>query len=313
VNAEMFGATVKYSPMKPPKPQSHIWEIDFEALEAKFTDKTRFLVLNSPNNPTGKVLQPAELDKLTKILAKHPRCLVLSDEVYEHMIYSQDDLPRIGSYPGMWEKTITMYSLGKTFSCTGWRIGFSVGDERLIKPLIASQQWLNFNVNRPAQVAMAKAMQSALLPYENSANYYEHMGTLFKRKRNELVDILKKCPLEFNVLEPEGGYFVMADISKSAHKIPIKYFYKEGASNDRTPVGNGFTELKNPNHSIDYAYCLWMTHDIGVTPLPVSFFFDNHAKNNVKEYQGTNFLRFAICKNDQTYKGVRERLLNFKF
>ena len=201
----------------------------------------------------------------------------------------------------------------KTFSCTGWRIGFALGAENLIKPMIASQQWLNFNVNRPAQVAMAKAMKNAVLPYENYQSYYHFLNHLFKKKGDELVNILKQTTLDFRVFEPDGGYFVMVDTKKSQHKIPVKYFYKEGKSNDCSPIGENLNKYNDMDYPVDFAYSYWMTHDIGVTPMPVSFFYHNNKDNkNANDYCGTDFLRFSICKNDETLKSVKEILLNHK-
>jgi kynurenine--oxoglutarate transaminase/cysteine-S-conjugate beta-lyase/glutamine--phenylpyruvate transaminase len=308
----MYGGVVKFCPLTAPQAGAQEWKIDFEKLEKTFTDKTKMLTLISPHNPTGKIFTDEEIKKLITILNKYPKVIVLADEVYEHMLYTTDKLPRIGSYPGMWERTVTIYSLGKTFSCTGWRVGFSVGDEKLIKPIIASQQWLNFNVNRPAQVAMAHAMKAALKPYENYPDYYAYLNHLFKTKKDDLVDMLKSTPLDFKVYEPDGGYFVMTDISNSWDKIPMKYFYKHGTSKDNRPVGNDISRVKNPDHAIDYAFSYWMTYDVGVTPVPVSCFFDNRNNKNPLEHRGTNFLRFSMCKNDETLHAAREKLKNFK-
>ena len=104
------------------------WTIDFDKFEETLNEKTRLLILNSPNNPTGKVLTKDELIRISKILEKYPNIVVLSDEVYEHMIYDDyESLPRLATIPGMWEKTITMMSSGKTFSCTGNRVAWAIG------------------------------------------------------------------------------------------------------------------------------------------------------------------------------------------
>jgi aspartate/methionine/tyrosine aminotransferase len=115
-----------------------IWTIDWENFEPTLNDKTRLLILNTPNNPTGKILTMEELERMVKILEKYPNIIVLMDEVYKYMVF--DDyrtLPRMASLPGMWEKTITMMSAGKTFSATGSRVAWAIGPKDLIKKVNA--------------------------------------------------------------------------------------------------------------------------------------------------------------------------------
>jgi len=308
VDALIYGANVKFMAMGAPKENSNQWTIDFEKLESLFTEKTRMIVLNTPHNPTGKVLQPWECEKMVEILAKFPRVLVLADEVYEYMYYGDNKNTRIGSYPGMWERTLSIYSLGKTFSCTGWRVGFAIGDPALIKPLIAAQQWLNFNVNRPAQVALAEAMTKSVEPYEGKSSYYTYLEELFRTKKSDLMSILNNLPYKVRLLDPEGGFFVLVDISESIPTIPIRYFYKEGVSENDKPVGDDWRQLENPDYAPDFAFTRWMTFERGVSPIPLSTFYDNSGAKSVKDYKSVNFVRFAICKSDETMDAVRERL-----
>ena len=126
VDALLFGAKINFMPLTPPQNDSTQWKIDFEKLEALFNEKTRMIVLNNPQNPTGKVLQQWEIETLIKILQKFSRVIVLSDEVsffivsllnhiqvYEYMYYGDNKNIRIGTYPGMWDRTLSVYSLGK--------------------------------------------------------------------------------------------------------------------------------------------------------------------------------------------------------
>jgi len=307
---ELYGGRIRYLPMIPPTGDSHAWKYDFDLLERTITDKTRVLLLNTPHNPTGKMLTEEEIKSFIQIIKKHPNLIVFSDEVYEHMIYEGRKHLRFGMYEDMWDRTLSIYSPGKTFSCTGWRIGFGIGPESLIKPIIASTNWINFCTNRPTQVAISEAMKKALNePYQGSNNFYKFLESDFQRKKDRLCDILNRAPFNYKVLNPEGGFFVLVDISNSIEKIPIKYFYKEGTSTNDKPVGTTFKSLKNPDHTPDYAFCKWLTFEYGVTPIPLSTFYDNSQAKGVQDYRVTNFVRFAICKSDETLDEVEKRLL----
>lgn len=307
--AELYGGQIKYLPMIPPKGDSFAWKYDFDLLERSITDKTRILLINTPHNPTGKMLTEEEIKSFIQIARKHPRLIIFSDEVYEHMVYGGRKHLRFGSYQEMWDRTLSIYSPGKTFSCTGWRIGFGLGPEGLIKPLVASQNWINFCTNRPTQVAISEAMKLALSqPYQGSTNFYKFLETDYERRKERLCKILRSAPFNYKVLDPEGGFFVLVDIENAIEKIPRKYFYKEGASTDDKVVGSNWKDLKDPDHTPDYAFCKWLTFKYGVTPIPLSSFYNNSAAKSVKDFRITNFVRFAICKSDETLDEVEKRL-----
>ena len=117
------------------------WTLDLSELEAALSERTKLLVLNTPHNPTGKVFSAAELEGIAHIVRKYPRLVVMSDEVYEFMTF--DGLPhaRISALPGMFDRTLSIHSAGKTFSATGWRIGYVIGPAPLITPLDFQKGW----------------------------------------------------------------------------------------------------------------------------------------------------------------------------
>ena len=107
------------------------WSLDFEDIEKKLNEKTKIIYLNTPHNPTGKVLTYEELNRIAKILEKYPRVIVMMDEVYEYQRGNYKELPRMASIPGMWERSITIHSAGKMFCATGIRIGWAIASEHI--------------------------------------------------------------------------------------------------------------------------------------------------------------------------------------
>ena len=126
---------------------NNVFQLDFEELESAITDKTRVLILNTPHNPTGKIFSREEMMKLADIIQRYPQVTVISDEVYEHIIFDQEKSPHISfaTIPGMWERTLTLSSSGKTFSATGWKVGWAIGPPHLTHAVTSVQQWVNFS------------------------------------------------------------------------------------------------------------------------------------------------------------------------
>jgi len=305
--AEIYGAKVKYFSLDAPRVGSDEWTIDFEKLESYFTEKTRIILLNTPHNPTGKMMKKEDVEKISKILDKFPRVIVLADEVYEHNVFDGHEHLRLATFPGMWERTISIYSGGKIFSCTGWRVGWGIGPSYLIKPMTALQNWTQFCVSRPTMASFSESLKFSLdQPYKDKANYYEWLTDLYAKKKEELLKILRDAPFDYRVLNPDGGYFIIVDLTNTIPKIPIKYFYK--TENQKSePVGD-INSLENPDFSADYAFTRWLTYEYGVTPVPMFAFYNQENAKNKKEYKGSHLVRFAICKSDETLNAVAEKL-----
>jgi len=120
--------------------------------------------------------------------------------------------------------------------------------------------------------------------------------------------VLKNTPFDLKVFEPEGGFFILVDISNTISKIPVKYFYKDGTNSTTTPVGENWKDLENLDYAPDMAFTRMMTYEFGVSPIPMSPFYNNSEFKSIKDYKGTNMVRFAICKSDETLSTVTERL-----
>ena len=178
------------------------YEIDPDALAAAFSPRTRLVLLNSPHNPTGKVFTRAELE----LVASHCRerdVLAVCDEVYEHLVYDGREHVPLATLPGMAERTLTISSAGKTFSVTGWKIGWACGPRALVAAVQTAKQFLTFVSGAPFQPAIAHALG---LPDA----YFESFRADLEGKRDRLCDGLEAAGLE--VFRPAGTYFVIADI-----------------------------------------------------------------------------------------------------
>ena len=232
------------------------WTLDMNQLEAAITPKTKLMLLNTPHNPTGKVLSQDELLQISQILQRHPHVTAVCDEVYEKLVYDKRQHVRLASLPGMWDRTVTISSCGKTFSCTGWKVGWAYGPAHLIKPIMLANQWIQYCVSTPTQRAVASVIIESDKPYQGFKTYYDYVCAEYEKKRDDLASSLKDGKL-IPVL-PEGGFFIIADTS--AYTPDVKYLNQPGP-NGESPV------------SRDWAFARWLTCEAGVTPIPPSAFY----------------------------------------
>ncbi|NUP58362.1 MAG: aminotransferase class I/II-fold pyridoxal phosphate-dependent enzyme [Pseudarthrobacter sp.] len=175
---------------------------DMDALEAAFTAQTRVVLLNNPHNPTGAVFPPAVLQRVVDLAAKYGS-IIISDEVYEHLTFGVAHTP-VASLPGAGERTITISSAGKTFSLTGWKVGWLSGPEDLVAAVRTVKQFLTYSSGTPFQSAIAKGLA---LPDA----FYEGIAAALEQKRDILSQGLRAAG--FDVFTPQGTYFVNVDTS----------------------------------------------------------------------------------------------------
>jgi N-succinyldiaminopimelate aminotransferase len=180
--------------------------IDEAALEGAWTSRTRMIVINTPHNPSGKVLSTAELDVIARFCIKHD-VIALTDEVYEHLTFDGAKHVPLATRPGMRERTVTLSSTGKTFSLTGWKVGWAVGPRALIEGVQRAHQFLTFCASTPLHAAMARALTEHGMP---SSSYLTELTRDYTKRRDYLVDVLRDCG--FDVRAPKGAYFVLAGI-----------------------------------------------------------------------------------------------------
>ena len=177
------------------------FRLDVDRLRAVVTGRTRLVLLNSPHNPTGTVLTETELAAVAQ-LAVERDLIVVTDEVYEHMTYGVPHRP-LATFPGMAERTLTVSSAGKTFSFTGWKVGWACGPASLVRAVLTAKQFLTFVSGAPFQPAVAVGLR---LP----DSYFTGLADTLRAKRDRLVEGLRSVGLE--VFVPEGTYFVTADV-----------------------------------------------------------------------------------------------------
>ena len=194
--AAMAGARLVGVPLTPPA-----WRFDAEQLAAAITPRTRVLLLNSPHNPTGRVLDRAELEQIAAACVEHD-LTAISDEVYEHLVFEGEHVP-LATLPGMAERTLTVSSIGKTFSVTGWKTGWACGPAELVAATRGAKQFMTFAGGTPFQHAAATALASA---EEHGAR----LAAELKAKRDRICAGLERAGA--TVLRPAGTYFVNADV-----------------------------------------------------------------------------------------------------
>jgi aspartate/methionine/tyrosine aminotransferase len=198
VGVALAGAVPAYVTLRPPS-----FELNESDLEEAVTARTRAVVVNTPHNPTGRVFTPSELEAIASLCRRHD-LFAITDEVYEHMVFEGEHVSLAG-LPGMWDRTVTLSSLGKTFSLTGWKIGWAVAPSHLTAGVRAAHQFLTFATATPLQHAAAAALQAPRA-------YFDDLSASYRRKRDLLATGLEEVGLE--VFVPEGTYFMMADHSR---------------------------------------------------------------------------------------------------
>ncbi|HJT59098.1 MAG TPA: aminotransferase class I/II-fold pyridoxal phosphate-dependent enzyme [Ktedonobacteraceae bacterium] len=195
-------------PLHPPT-----WTFDPDELRAAFSDKTRALILNTPQNPSGRVFTRQELSLIAELCLEHD-VTVIADEVYEHLVFAPARHIPIATLPDMFERTVTVSSAGKLFSATGWKIGWVSGPPALVDGVARAHQFITFAVHHPSQEAVAYALN---LP----DSYYDAFRAMYETKRDLMLSALDSGGLKY--FTPEGTYFVMADYSDVFDGTPLEF------------------------------------------------------------------------------------------
>ncbi len=213
----LAGAKPRFVALRPPGPDAGPtaqFRFDEAELRAAFGPRTKAILINTPHNPTGKVFSRKELDLIASLCVEHD-AIAITDEVYEHLVFEPDKSHiRIATLPGMAERTVTLSSLGKTFSLTGWKIGWAIAPPHLTAGVRAAHQFLTFAVPTPLQHAAAEAIR-------NGADSIADLVAQLAGSRAFLADTLRDAGLR--VYWPAGGYFIMADHSALGFENDVEF------------------------------------------------------------------------------------------
>ena len=237
-NVEMAGGVVVRVPLTP-----GTFKPDFDKIQAAITSKTRAILINSPHNPSGMVWRHEEMLKLQEILAP-TNILLISDEVYEHMVYEPLQHHSASSYPGLAQRAFVVSSFGKSYHVTGWKVGTVAAPASMTTEFRKVHQFNVFTVNTPVQFGLARYMSDPK-PYLNLPKFYQRKRDFFRQGLSAT---------KFKLLPGEGTYFQCADISN----------------------------LSVPEKDLGEAeFCKWLTREIGVAAIPMSAFYGNSFDQNV--------------------------------
>lgn len=220
--------------------------LDVPMLRRAVTDRTRMILLNTPHNPTGAVLSREELAAVAEVAVERD-LLVLSDEVYEHMVYDGEHVP-IASLPGMRERTLTVSSAGKTFSVTGWKIGWMTGPAGLIRAAMTTKQFLTFASGAPFQPAVAVGLRLG-------DDYFAGLREGLRAKRDRLCEGLEKAG--FEVFPPRGTYFVTTDIRRLGESDGLAFCRSlpERCGVVAVPEVVFYDNAEEGRHLVRFAFC----------------------------------------------------------
>jgi len=240
-DAILSGATPRFVKLREPQSAGHDWTFDHDELARAFSNRTRAIIINTPNNPTGKVFTREELTGIAK-LCQQWGTIAVTDEIYDHILYDDAVHVTMASLDGMADRTVTINSASKTFSVTGWRVGWTIAPPDITSAIRKVHDFLTVGAAAPLQAAAAIAMG---LP----AGYYRDLAASYSKRRDRLMGILTSAG--FVCYKPRGAYYIMTDVSSF-----------------------GFPD--------DVAMARHLVTDVGVASVPGSSFYNDRAAGRNK-------------------------------
>jgi methionine aminotransferase len=232
------GGVTRHVPMGYPD-----FRIDWQRVEEEINDRTRLIMLNNPHNPTGSVWSEDDINSLRRVIEGR-NILLLSDEVYEHITFDGRRHTSLLRYPDLAERAFCISSFGKTYHVTGWRIGYCVAPEKLMREFLCVHQFINFATNAPLQYALADFLREDPL-------FHLSLGEFYEKKRNLFGDLLKNS--RFNLIPSAGTFFQLADYSPIS-KVP------------------------------DAEFAAWLTREHKVAVIPVSVFYQQPPEQHIVRF-----------------------------
>jgi aspartate/methionine/tyrosine aminotransferase len=243
----LSGARPRFVKLRPPTSDGGEWTFDEKELRAAFDKHTKAVILNTPNNPTGKVFTRAELELIRDLCVEFD-VLAITDEIYEHILFDGTEHISMASLDGMRERTVTINGMSKTYSVTGWRVGWAVAPEKITNAIRKVHDFLTVGAPAPLQEAGATALS---LPPE----YYAKLAEGYRVRRDHLIPALEGAG--FRCFRPRGAYYVMTDISEFGFEDDVsftKYLVKDiGVA--AVPGSSFYRDPKDGARQVRFAFC----------------------------------------------------------
>nr|CAD7590748.1 unnamed protein product [Timema genevievae] len=281
------GGVPRLIPLRPKKTSGSIssgdWVLDKDELTGLFNAKTKAIILNTPHNPLGKVFTRQELEVIAD-LCKKWNVLCIADEVYEWLVYKPYKHIRIATLPDMWDRTVTIGSAGKTFSVTGWKIGWAYGPAHLLKNLQTVHQNCVYTCSTPLQEAVARGFELEFQRLGKPECYFESLPQELLSKRDFMAKFLSEVGMVPTI--PEGGYFMIADWTSLAGRVRLE---------------------EETDKNKDYRFTKWMTKNVKLQGIPPSAFYGSEHAN-----LGENYVRYCFIKKDENLQKAAEILQKWK-
>ncbi len=265
-DAILSGATPHFVKLQPPD-----WTYDERELAAAFGPHTKAIILNTPNNPTGKVFSRAELEFIRDLCVRW-NAFCITDEIYEHILYDGNEHISMARIDGMRDRTIVINGMSKTYSVTGWRVGWALAPPEATQSIRKVHDFLTVGAAAPLQQAGALALK---LPQ----TYYDNLAATYAKKRQRLLTILESAG--FTVYKPRGAYYIMTDTSRL--RLPAQY--------------------RSATESADVSFARYLVEQIGVACVPGSSFYND-------AHDGATQVRFTFCKKEETLAAAEARFAN---
>src|SRR5437899_5370598 len=268
-DAILSGATPRFVKMRPPVDENSFWSYDEKELAAAFGPHTKAIILNTPNNPTGKVFTRTELEFIRDLCVRW-NAFCITDEIYEHTLYDAAEHISMARIDGMRDRTIVINGLSKTYSVTGWRVGWVLAPPEPTQPIRKVHDFLTVGAAAPLQQAGASALHSP-------QGYYDNLAASYTAKRERLLKILESAG--FTVFKPRGAYYIMTDISRFADPDPVRF----------------------QADTKDVRFAKFLVESIGVAVVPGPRFYNN-ARDRALQ------VPLTFCKKEETLAAAEGRL-----
>jgi aspartate/methionine/tyrosine aminotransferase len=268
-DAILSGASPRFVRMQPPSAANPDWSFDRDELAAAFSTNTKAIILNTPNNPTGKVFTRGEFEFIRDLCVRW-NAYCVTDEIYEHILYDGTEHLSMARIDGMRERTIVINGMSKTYSVTGWRVGWALAPPETTQAIRKVHDFLTVGAAAPLQQAGASALRSPKA-------YYDNLAATYLKKRERLLKILEASG--FTVYKPRGAYYIMTDISR--FRFPVE-------------------DPRFASPTKDVAFAKYLVQEIGVACVPGSSFYNDPQ-------DGASQVRFTFCKKEETLAAAEAR------